>query len=69
MMSRRTLSNKRAIADSGPNAKSDGALKSSAQRSRPERPENLDAYDLYLRAFPIAFTTTPQIVDKAFGPA
>jgi TolB-like protein len=34
-------------------------------RAQRKRPENLDAYDLYLRAFPIAFATTPQIVDKA----
>jgi adenylate cyclase len=34
-------------------------------RAQRKRPESLDAYDLYLRAFPIAFATTPQIVDKA----
>ena len=28
-------------------------------RAQRKRPESLDAYDLYLRAFPIAFATTP----------
>jgi TolB-like protein len=35
------------------------------ERAQRKRPESLDAYDLYLRAFPIAFATTPQTVDKA----
>ena len=30
------------------------------ERARRKRPESLDAYDLYLRALPFAFTAMPQ---------
>jgi adenylate cyclase len=34
-------------------------------RARRKRPDNLDAYDLYLRALPFAFTAMPATADKA----
>jgi len=36
-------------------------------RARRKRPENLDAYDLYLRALPFAYTSMPDEADKALG--
>jgi TolB-like protein/Flp pilus assembly protein TadD len=36
-------------------------------RARRKRPENLDAYDLYLRALPYAFTAMPGDADKALA--
>jgi adenylate cyclase len=35
------------------------------ERARRKRPESLDAYDLYLRAMPHAFTAMPEDADKA----
>ncbi len=35
------------------------------ERARRKRPDSLDAYDLYLRALPLAFTAMPQDADKA----
>jgi adenylate cyclase len=35
------------------------------ERARRKRPDNLDAYDLYLRALPYAFTAMPEDADKA----
>ena len=35
------------------------------ERARRKRPDNLDAYDLYLRAHPHAFTAMPEAADKA----
>ena len=35
------------------------------ERARRKRPENLDAYDLYLRALPNVFTSMPQTADQA----
>ena len=35
------------------------------ERARRKRPDNLDAYDLYLRALPFAFTAMPETADKA----
>jgi TolB-like protein len=35
------------------------------ERARRKRPDNLDAYDLYLRALPYAFTPMPADADKA----
>jgi tetratricopeptide (TPR) repeat protein len=35
------------------------------ERARRKRPDNLDAYDLYLRALPHAFTAMPEDADKA----
>jgi TolB-like protein/tetratricopeptide (TPR) repeat protein len=35
------------------------------ERARRKRPDSLDAYDLYLRALPYAFTPMPDAVDKA----
>ena len=35
------------------------------ERARRKRPDNLDAYDLYLRALPFAFTAMPQEADQA----
>jgi TolB-like protein/Tfp pilus assembly protein PilF len=35
------------------------------ERARRKRPDNLDAYDLYLRALPFAFTAMPEAADKA----
>ena len=37
------------------------------QRARRKRPESLDAYDLYLRALPYAFTAMPGDADKALA--
>jgi adenylate cyclase len=39
--------------------------KAEIERARRKRPDNLDAYDLYLRALPFAFTAMPQDADKA----
>ena len=36
-------------------------------RARRKRPDNLDAYDLYLRALPFAYTSMPEDADKALG--
>ena len=35
------------------------------ERARRKRPDSLDAYDLYLRALPFAFTAMPQEADQA----
>jgi TolB-like protein len=35
------------------------------ERARRKRPDSLDAYDLYLRALPYAFTAMPEDADKA----
>jgi adenylate cyclase len=35
------------------------------ERARRKRPDSVDAYDLYLRALPFAFTAMPQDADKA----
>jgi TolB-like protein len=35
------------------------------ERARRKRPDSLDAYDLYLRALPYAFTSMPEDADKA----
>jgi TolB-like protein len=35
------------------------------ERARRKRPDSLDAYDLYLRALPFAFTAMPQDADEA----
>jgi len=37
------------------------------ERARRKRPDNLDAYDLYLRALPFAYTSMPEDADKALG--
>lgn len=37
------------------------------ERARRKRPESLDAYDLYLRALPFAFTAMPLDADKALA--
>jgi len=37
------------------------------ERARRKRPENLDAYDLYLRALPLAYTSMPEEADRALG--
>ena len=37
------------------------------QRARRKRPDSLDAYDLYLRALPFAYTSMPEDADKALG--
>jgi adenylate cyclase len=37
------------------------------ERARRRRPESLDAYDLYLRALPFAFTAMPQDADRALA--
>ena len=37
------------------------------ERARRKRPDNLDAYDLYLRALPFAYTAMPEDADKALG--
>ena len=37
------------------------------ERSRRKRPDSLDAYDLYLRALPFAFTAMPEDADKALA--
>jgi adenylate cyclase len=36
-------------------------------RARRKRPDNLDAYDLYLRALPFAYTSMPEDAEKALG--
>jgi adenylate cyclase len=36
-------------------------------RARRKRPESLDAYDLYLRALPFAYTSMPEEADKALS--
>ena len=38
---------------------------SEIERARRKRPDSLDAYDLYLRALPHAFTAMPEDADKA----
>jgi adenylate cyclase len=35
------------------------------ERARRKRPDSLDAYELYLRALPYAFTPMPEDADKA----
>src|SRR5882762_65092 len=35
------------------------------ERARRKRPDSLDAYDLYLRAMPFAFSAMPETADKA----
>ena len=35
------------------------------ERAKRKRPDSLDAYDLYLRALPLAFTAMPEFADKA----
>jgi adenylate cyclase len=35
------------------------------ERAQRKRPDNLDAYDLYLRALPLVATAMPQDADKA----
>jgi adenylate cyclase len=37
------------------------------ERARRKRPGNLDAYDLYLRALPFAYTSMPEEADQALG--
>lgn len=37
------------------------------ERARRKRPDSLDAYDLYLRALPFAFTAMPKDADKALA--
>jgi TolB-like protein len=37
------------------------------ERARRKRPDSLDAYDLYLRALPYAFTAMPEDADKALA--
>jgi len=39
--------------------------KAEVERARRKRPDNLDAYDLYLRALPFAATAMPEDADKA----
>ena len=39
--------------------------KAEVERARRKRPDNLDAYDLFLRALPFAATAMPQDADKA----
>jgi adenylate cyclase len=39
--------------------------KAEIERARRKRPDSLDAYDLYLRALPFAFTAMPDDADKA----
>ena len=41
--------------------------KAEIERARRKRPESLDAYDLYLRALPFAFTAMPQDADRALA--
>lgn len=41
--------------------------KAEIERARRKRPENLDAYDLYLRALPFVATAMPEDADKALG--
>jgi adenylate cyclase len=40
---------------------------SEIERARRKRPDSLDAYDLYLRALPYAFTAMPEDADKALA--
>jgi adenylate cyclase len=40
---------------------------SEIERARRNRPDSLDAYDLYLRALPHAFTAMPEDADKALA--
>ena len=35
------------------------------ERAKRKRPDSLDAYDLYLRALPFAFTAMPEFMDQA----
>jgi adenylate cyclase len=35
------------------------------ERAKRKRPDSLDAYDLYLRALPLAFTAMPEFMDQA----
>jgi adenylate cyclase len=37
------------------------------ERARRKRPDSLDAYDLYLRALPFAYTSMPEDAEKALG--
>ena len=37
------------------------------ERARRKRPESLDAYDLYLRSLPFAYTSMPEDAEKALG--
>jgi tetratricopeptide (TPR) repeat protein len=37
------------------------------ERARRKRPESLDAYDLYLRALPFAYTSMPQDAERALS--
>src|SRR4029077_806807 len=39
--------------------------KAEIERARRKRPDSLDAYDLYIRALPFAFTAMPHDADKA----
>jgi adenylate cyclase len=39
--------------------------KAEIERARRKRPDSLDAYDLYLRALPFAFTAMPEDADKS----
>ena len=41
--------------------------KAEVERARRKRPENLDAYDLFLRALPLAGTAMPEDAEKALG--
>jgi tetratricopeptide (TPR) repeat protein len=41
--------------------------KAEVDRARRKRPENLDAYDLFLRALPLATTAMPEDAEKALG--
>jgi len=41
--------------------------KAEIERARRKRPDSLDAYDLYLRALPLAFTAMPLDADKALA--
>jgi tetratricopeptide (TPR) repeat protein len=41
--------------------------KAEIERARRKRPDSLDAYDLYLRALPFAFTAMPLDADKALA--
>jgi serine/threonine protein kinase/tetratricopeptide (TPR) repeat protein len=41
--------------------------KAEVERARRKRPENLDAYDLFLRALPLAATAMPRDAEKALG--
>ena len=41
--------------------------KAEVERARRKRPESLDAYDLFLRALPLATTAMPEDADRALG--